>query len=149
MQPGSPTAFSPSSEQVEYKASLPTPHALGDAARQTLHDVILVEMEQHSPEGVEHHGTPPWIRRAALLAAVAVVVGALVLLGVLAGPPAVGLGLMIVLALYTVGVGPEWAAARVRRLEMKGFEQRIEAKISRLERRAARHLEPGNQMHHA
>ena len=117
------------------------PHVLDKATRQTLHDGMLVELEDHSPEGEETRGLTRGVWRLAVGTAAAAVVGALVLLGVMAGWPAVALGLMIVLMVYLIGAGPEWAAARLRRREQKGFERVIESKIKRVERRAAKHAD--------
>lgn len=113
-------------------------HPLAEHTRREFHDLTLVELERHSPEGVEAHGVPRWAWRLAAAACVALVGAGLALLWALAGPPAAALGAVIVVALYAVGVLPEWAAARVRHREMRRFERRIDAKIARLERRAGR-----------
>lgn len=122
---------------AELKVSRP-PTPLGETAKGPVQDVMLQELEEHSPEGRETHGISPGMRRLAYLAAILATAGALAALAILAGPPALLLGIALVVVMYGVAAMPQWSAAKVRREERGGFERRIEAKVKRFQRRASR-----------
>lgn len=112
----------------------PLPHPV----RAHLHDRMLAYMEQHAPEGAETPVRSRAARWAMLGGALLLVAGALTALALLAGPAAMGLGVVIIAAMCLVGAGPLVLAASERRAERERFEHRIERRLERLEARHER-----------
>lgn len=113
-------------------------HPLAEECRQRVHDEMLTEMEQHSPEGEEapeSHNPMTFFIAATLQL---LVIGSGVAgLWMTAGPAAAGVGAIMIVGLYAIGVLPQWNAARIRRAEQREFEEKILMRIDRMERRVA------------
>lgn len=114
------------------------PHPLREESRQRLHDELLSEMEHHSPEGEEAHAdNTRWVLIGAVVLQLLVVGAGVTGLWLTAGPAAAGVGAIMIVGLYTIGVLPQWNAARIRWSEQREFEAKILNKIERMERRVA------------
>lgn len=113
------------------------PHVIGDEARNRLHQEMLTDMEHHSPEGEEVHSNSKWIWVLVASIQLVLITAGIVGLWLTAGRAAAGVGAVMVLGLYLIGVAPQWNAARIRWREQQEFEQTILNRIERMERRVA------------
>lgn len=116
---------------IEDSGSSPLPQPV----RAQLHDRMLAYMEQHAPEGADTPVRSRAARAALVVCALLLLAGALVALALLAGPAALGLGVVIIATMCLVGAGPLVLATSERRAERDRFEHRIERRLERLESR--------------
>ncbi len=113
-------------------------HPLAEECRQRVHDEMLTEMEHHSPEGEEAPESHNWTTFVIAAALQVLMIGAGVTgLWLTAGPAAAGVGAVMIVGLYSIGVLPQWNAARIRWAEQREFEEKILMRIDRMERRVA------------